>query len=185
MQLTNHTEAMIPVMRLIKQYAPNTYEAMENAYWPVTLVAEECDLDNIMNTVKRGEVSKYEAMDIAGDINRALGLTLVPVDKNHPSPLSNQTWLNYPAIMRQAQRSHLDPARLAATVLVHEWTHRKGHTDEAPAYAAGAKFARLMGDERLAQNQEQTEQQVAAREQARERQIVGDPFFGLFGGLFR
>lgn len=185
MQLTNHEDAMRPVMRLIEQYAPNTYEAMENAYWPVTLVAESSDLDNIIAMVKHGEVSQYEAMDIAGDINRALGLTLVPVDKNRPGPLSNQTWLNYPAIMSQARRSHLDPARLAATVLVHEWTHRKGHTDEAPAYAAGAKFARLMGDERLAQNQEQTDRQVAAREQAKRQQIVGDPFLGLFGGLFR
>jgi hypothetical protein len=160
MKLKNHTATMKQVMRLIEKHAPNTYDAMQNAYWPVTMIATQADFDEVTR-----EASYFEKASLADDLQHALGITFTPRDPEHTTALSYCSVLNAPALMEQAADDGYSPVKLAATVLVHEWTHRRGY-GEPEAYAAGAKFARAMGEERIARSQERTGAKIEQQQES-------------------
>lgn len=160
MELRNHQETLIPAMQLIKRYAPDTYRQMENTYWPVTLVADAEDFDDVIHMTSRHQLHPYKAAALVRDVESALGVTLIPENSVYSGPLTHRTWLNWQAITEQAERCNLNRVASLATVIVHEWTHRHGDVlDEAPCYAAGARFARAAGYEDVARIHEETGQQ--------------------------
>lgn len=166
MQITHNHDKMKPVMRLIEKYAPNTYEAMQNAYWPVTLVMDGQDFADIAR-----KIPELELYSLADTLASGLGVTCRPNPNrisNAAVALDNTSWLNFHGINTQADEAGVDGAKLAAAVLVHEWTHRRGY-GEPEAYAAGARFARAMGEEKIARSQENTGRRVALEAQWRNR----------------
>lgn len=168
MQIKNHEDLLTPVFNLIKQYAPNTYEAMQNTYWPVTLVKDESDFDEITGSTCRHCVS-----NLADTLAGGLGCTY----QAGADTLIHTTWLNFNLLNAQAAESGYAADKLAATVAVHEWTHRRGY-GEPEAYAAGARFARAMGEEAIAQSQEVTGERVA-REAEQEQMDLFDYLRGI------
>lgn len=169
MQIKNNHDKMKPVMRLIEKYAPNTYEAMLNAYWPVTLVIDGSDFDDIT-----GKIPAEEVFSLSDTLASGLGVTCRPNPNRWSDAavaLDWTSWLNFHGINMQAGEMGVDAAKLAATVLVHEWTHRRGY-GEPEAYAEGAKFARAMGEERIARSQESTGLRVAREERRAPRRLV-------------
>lgn len=166
MKIKNREHVMNRVLQLVKQHAPHTYEAMQAAHWPVTLVGDERDLYDLASQ------SLPLAHHVAGELNDALGVTFTPIFEHMISPIAYTSWLNGRLLDRQARELGCDPVKLAATVLVHEWTHRTGHLDEESAYTEAAKFARAMGEEVIAQSQEMTLGLV---------ERTGEAFGGIFG----
>jgi hypothetical protein len=176
----NNTELMEPVMDLIRKYDPNKHEAMMNTYWPVTAVSS---MDDMLPIAK--EVGVSRAMEIASTVNDGLGLTVQKMRdtpetawEDEPKPLWHTSWLNVPGIIHQARRMNVVPFKLGATVLVHEWTHRRGY-GEPEAYAAGEKFAFTMSEPEIARSQRETGARVAREQADRERMI------GQLGSLLR
>ena len=163
---TNNSQWLKPVLALIQKYAPNTYEAMVNCDdWNVNAVTTYADLLPIMEAFNDSPQEMHYVFD---RFNHALGCTfcnlkdnLVPWDG--PDELKNTTWMNHKRIMMNSTDGHVNPVRLAASVLVHEWTHRRGY-GEKEAYATAARFARSMGEEEIARAQERTWRRVQYEE---------------------
>lgn len=159
MQINKNREDLLkPVFDLIREYAPNTYEAMEAAYWPVTMVMNSRDWDDIAGQLPPGALN-YLTSTLAS----SLGVTCQPWDDLPATPMDNRSWLNGSMIALQALQNGWNAVKLAAVVLVHEWTHRRGY-GEREAYAASAKFARTIGEEAMAKEEERLGRQESLRE---------------------
>jgi hypothetical protein len=166
---TNNKTWLTPALRLVKRYQPNTYEAMVNAEWTVYAVFSEKDLLPVSR-----QISVDDTLSLAEEINHGLAVTCAGPDNEDvplwakmlagggpPAPLKHTTWVNVPAITRQAQHGGVNPVSLAAYVLVHEWWHRRGYGEEK-AYSAGTRFALKMGEPGIARMSEETKAKVCA-----------------------
>ena len=167
---TNNKTWLTPALRLVKKYAPNTYEAMINADWKVQVVKSEKDLITIS-----GLLHPWNLMQLIDALNDALAVTIRSsckdpdeleewnrlLAKNHHGngpvggALNHTTWVNLRKLNGEAYHEGVDPVGLAALVLVHEWWHRRGY-GERKAYDAGTEFAFKMGQPRIARLSEHT-----------------------------
>jgi hypothetical protein len=170
----NHPELTTPALQLIKQHTPNTYEAMQNAHWPVTAVTSEQDLAPISKRIEDDELD-YLAWAIQHGLGCTLGMItdetpqeLIENDQT-PDVLRTTTWLNIPGIARQAYHGDVDPGKLLADVMVHEWTHRRGYGEEK-AYTAGTDFALKIGEPDIARMSEHTRRNMRREKALKERQ---------------
>lgn len=159
---TNNKTWLTPALRLVKRYAPNTYEAMLNADWKVTVVESEKDLFTIA-----GILHPWTLAELIEGINDGLAVTIAKTEDapawvaEPPKALNHTTWMNVRSIYGQAHHAGVDPVCLAASVLVHEWWHRRGY-GERKAYDAGTSFALKMGQPRIARLSEKTKAKVGA-----------------------
>lgn len=174
MKINAHPELMRPVLQLIKQHTPNTYEAMVNAEWPVTPVVDKRDLEYIAKQIDPDELD-YLQWAVGNGLGCTLGMITdestpeqIECDET-PLALRKTTWLNLPGIMEQAVRGGVDPVKLAASVVIHEWTHRRGYGEEK-AYSVGTDFALKMGEPEIARMSEHTRHGMRRQKAQKERQ---------------
>ena len=154
MKIKSYPEIMRPAFRFIEKHAPNTFEAMLNAYWPVTAVKDMDELLPLAKLISRSDFHQI-AHTLAGANAVTAESSVFPELKDRiPQVVDHNSWFNLPCLLKTARREHVDPTKLLATVAVHEWKHRRGY-DEGPAYDAGVKFAREMGELRIARWHEQ------------------------------
>lgn len=173
---TNNKTWLTPALRLVKRYAPNTYEAMINADWTVHTVASERDLIPVARKVHPENLAQ-----LIDALNRGLACTVRssckdPDDiemwnnivreskaqgKQMGGVLNHNTFVNLHKLHGEAYHEGVDPVCLAAAVLVHEWWHRRGY-GERKAYDAGTEFAVKMGQPRIARLSEHTKGKVVA-----------------------
>jgi uncharacterized protein (DUF2342 family) len=146
-KINNYPEIMKPAFRLVEKHAPNTYEAMQNAFWPVTAAKDVNDLRPIAEGMRPAEFNGM--LNVLRTANAITAESSVPSSRHvaHriPAVVNHSSIFNLPNTLNDANAHGVDPTKFLATVAVHEWTHRRGY-DEPEAYAAGARFAEKMGD---------------------------------------
>ena len=165
MKITSYPEIMTPAFKLIEKHAPNTHEAMLNAYWPCTAVKDMDDMIPLQRSVSLEEYHQILHVLSHSEAITAESSTH-PEEPPPPVALNHKSWFHLPHIYNDAVHEGVDPTRLLATVAVHEWQHRRGYL-EREAYDAGIKFAFNMGESRIASMHE-TARNIALERESHE-----------------
>jgi hypothetical protein len=164
MKITNNNAWVMPAMDVIENTAPKLYAEMQATDWPVTVISKGDDLRPIFDELSK-EVGWMDAFgftnQLAAHLDSAYGVTVAATDESPddaeqpPDALNNKTWLNKINLESGAKEMGVPLPKMVADTIVHEFTHRQGR-GERGAYDMGAKFARAMGEEKLAESQDET-----------------------------
>jgi hypothetical protein len=164
MRINNNSAWVMPALDVIKNTAPKMYAEMQATDWNLTVINSGDDLiPTFKNLVQEcGFMDSYGLVgELAANLDHAYGVTVAITDQSpegaEPPPLAltNATYLNRINLEGGAKDMEVPLPKMIADTMVHEFVHRKGHGED-PAYEMGAKFARAMGEEKLAESQEET-----------------------------
>jgi hypothetical protein len=165
---TNNSRYLQPALSTIAHYDAPLASRIWNSGELITVVSNPYEM--LSDLLDRG-VHPMVAMALVDSMGEASGLTVSPTfdHGSYPEellPVRGNIFLREDALADVAKRIGTTPDRVAAATLAHEWKHHDGY-GEAPAYDAGAAFARKMGEYALAREEEETKATGVAREQER------------------
>lgn len=162
MRYATQDKFLADAFAVVRKVDPDTYARIkaDNTLWTTSPIAMRDRA--VRDGLDFGEVT-VQTIDA---MHSAFGWTLSDRDENPElrvkSPL---VFINDQAIKYLAPEKGIDPVKLAASVIVHEFYHvHQADTAEQPAYAAQIAFAHKMGGdqgERIARAQAQTARHVA------------------------
>jgi hypothetical protein len=134
--ISNHPEITGPAMEVIRDHEPRTYAQMNDAPWRVYIVTD------IRRDAIVGELAS-ESWSFAANFPAADAVTVTSLG-NPP------TLVNLAQVQEDAGSNEVSFEDMLAETLVHEFRHYQG-ADEIPAFRAGIRFSRELGDEKLAE----------------------------------
>jgi hypothetical protein len=143
-----------PALKIISGLDPTLRTRMSGTPWNV----------HVIETGKEQSIVDYHdsngpwnAMRLLDGLNSAYGITPL-----HPDGAGmGLTFLNKPAIEKEARELKVPVAQFLAAILVHEFTHDEKGPDEQEAFAAGSAFARKMHSPEIYLLSEETRKEEA------------------------
>jgi len=153
---SNDTAFTGPAMDVIRRVDPELADQIDAAPEPITVAKSWVDVAVVILPIAGLE----EAMAAAEDLISAYGMTLT-VHKGRYTRLNGYIFLNKAAIEAKAEKLGVPVANFTADMIVHEFKHHQGYGEQA-AYAAGAEFAREMGEPKIARYSEAVARQQHA-----------------------